>query len=532
MDVDGSFAEYVAARWSMLYRLAALLVGEPDADDLTQEALVRAYLVWPDVEAAASADDHVRTILASTAVQETKDAPVEPDSEQRLRAGATDRDKLWAAVSELTRRQRAVLVLRHYESLDDAEIGRTIKRSLSEVRSEAAALEAGIDLADLRDELYRRAEDVIVPLPPIAALVAQGHQARHRRARRAMTRGALVAAVVVVGVALATLVQGRSSDTPRPPRTTESPFVAPQFVSQLPRGRPADIAYTERRFLHLAGGRGVPLGGTPATIVQTPGWAFVAYLSGKIVRVNLSSAAMDLVAATSGGQLATDSAGRQVAWLSSGSGKATVVLASASAAASGRLDGVQSFPVTLRCCDNPFEINGITDDGQLVASLPAQNRAWVWDTRGNGHLHEISGLGNGVIGEVTATALVAFYPPSHYALGQVQDDVFLQSAELAALHADYSDPLGHRIVYADNEGDIHVREINARGRSRRPAGDIRMRLPTLDDGFADLRWEDGDHVLLDVYDESMPDGALVRCDVGDGACELADDLEGPHLLPR
>jgi hypothetical protein len=39
-------------------------------------------------------------------------------------------------------------------------------------------------------------------------------------------------------------------------------------------------------------------------------------------------------------------------------------------------------------------------------------------------------------------------------------------------------------------------------------------------------------VILDVVDETAPDGALVRCDVRDGACELADKLEGPHLVSR
>jgi hypothetical protein len=137
-----------------------------------------------------------------------------------------------------------------------------------------------------------------------------------------------------------------------------------------------------------------------------------------------------------------------------------------------------------------------------------------------------------VISQVTERGLVVHYPPLQYAVGQIEHDVFLQLAEIPALDADFTDPLGHRVVYADNTGDIQVREQNPRGRSRRAASTITLGLPKLDDGFSGLRWEDTEHVLLDVYDESMPDGALVRCDVRDGACELADDLEGPHLLPR
>src|SRR4051812_6243432 len=97
MGVDESFAEYVAARWSMLYRLAVPLAGEPDGDQLTQAALVKAYLIWPDVEESASADDRVKGILAATAVHDPR-AP-DDQSDARAEAGSSDRDRLWALIA-------------------------------------------------------------------------------------------------------------------------------------------------------------------------------------------------------------------------------------------------------------------------------------------------------------------------------------------------------------------------------------------------------------------------------------------------
>jgi hypothetical protein len=273
--------------------------------------------------------------------------------------------------------------------------------------------------------------------------------------------------------------------------------------------------------------------GMPAAIVQTPQWVYVADLSGRIARVDIATTGMTTLAEVSGGQLVASADGSQIAWLESGSGRAAVHLEWTDRPNLTGENVSRTFPATLRCCDNPFEVNGLTEAGELIASLPAESRAWAWDTSGgNDDVREISGLGNGVISEVTAGGLVVHYPPFQYAVGQIEDGVFLQVFERAALVADFSDPLGRRMVYADNTGEIHVRERDLRGRSRRAPPDVRLQLPLLDDGFAAARWEDPDHVLLDVYDESERDGALVRCDVVVGSCEIADDLEGPHLLPR
>jgi DNA-directed RNA polymerase specialized sigma24 family protein len=528
MKVDESFAAYVVARWSMLYRLAALLAGEPGADELTQTALVRAFLSWQELEEHAATDDLVKGLLAATAAS----APPAEMAGELPPGSRSDRRTLWGEVDRLLPRQRAVLVLRHYEMLSDDEIARALGCSLETVTAEGLALETGVDLAELRDELARQAREVDVPLPPVASLLARGHEARRRRTRRGAGWAVAAAVVVVGGLALGNLIQASTSDGPRSARPTPSVAI-PRFLSMLPRGEEPRIAYSVRRSLHLGSGRVVALPERPSAIVQTSRWLFVAYLSGEIVRVDTEAGAVATVQDDSRGEVVTDPSGDHVAWLTGGGGPAVVAVQSVDAQGSVLLSDEQAFPARPRCCDNPFLVNGITPDGTVIASMPAASRAWAWTTPDGGtesQVREISGLGNGVISQVTAGGIVVQYSSSHFAIGVLQDDAFLVHDEINAREADFGDPLGHRVVYVDTNGETHVRERAPRGRSRRGTQDVRLQLPAFDEGFSSARWEDDGHVLLDVSDASTSNGVLVRCDVRTGRCETAARFDGPHLV--
>jgi DNA-directed RNA polymerase specialized sigma24 family protein len=537
MDVDDSFTEYVSVRWSMFYRLAVLLAGEAGADELIEAALVRAYVSWPEVEAAASADDHVKRILADTAVNGMHHRPHESSRAAEVDVGlrsAVDRHQLWAAIGELLPRQRAVLVLRHYEGLFDDEIAHTLRCPTSTVTADALALETGIDLSELRDEIAHRADAAVIPLPPVDALLARGHQARRQRVRRTTGWAVGAAAVVVGGLMLASVVQSWTSNRADPERPVASAVAVPRFLRMLPDGAPSRIAYSVRRSLHLGGGRVVLLADKPSAIVQTKKWLFVGYLSGTIVRIDLATTETETIANASHGELVTDPAGEHLAWLAAGAGPAVVVVETVADGAV-LLDDQQVFPATPRCCDNPFVVNGMTADGQVIASLPAGNRAWVWASPDGGtddQVREISGLGNGVISQVTSDGIAALYLPSHYAVGVLQGDAFLVRGEINARQADFGDPHDERVLYVDGTGEIHVRQLVPRGRSRRGSQNVRLGLPELDHGYTSVRWEDPDHVLLDVSDASTPNGALARCDVVTGACEIAARFDGPHLVAR
>jgi len=519
MEVDESFTEYVSARWSMLYRLAVLLAGEDAADALTQAALVSAYVSWPEVREAPSVDQRVKELLAKAAL-------AGPDDQPRTN---TDHDGPWSHFSALPRRQRAVLALRCYEYLSDPEIARTLGGHVADVDVQATAglASLGISTADLSAELVVRAEELDPPLPPIGELLARGHEEHRHRRRQSWGRAGGAAAVVVAGLVVASVLQRASDESSSRPT---SPAVVPASLSALPNGRLPRLAYSEGRSLHLSSGQGVALTDRPSGIVQTKKWLFVAYPSGEIVRVDIATTETQTFGNASQGQLVTDAAGEHIAWLAAGDTPPAVVVQTVWDGAV-LLNDQQTFPAEPTCCDNPFVVNGITQDGRVVASLPAENRAWVWGTPDAGsdsQVREIEGLGNGLVRRVRADEIEVEYVPAHFAVGVLEGNTFLVRDEINARQADFGDPRGERVLYTNDAGEIHVVERASYAGQRPPRQ--RLGLPALDEGYTSVRWEDADHVLLDVFDDSLPDGALVRCDVDTGACEIAVRFGGPHVI--
>jgi len=519
MEVDEPFAAYVAARWSMHYRLAALLAGEDAADALTQAALVRAYASWQDVTEAASVDERVKEILVKTAVA----GPEVPFPEAR-----TNGEHLWSRFSALPVRQRAELVLGAYEYLPDHEIARILRRRGGDVEAETLAglASLGISRSDLGAELARVAEEVDIPLPPSDELLARGHEERRSRRRRTLGRSVAVVAIVVTGLAVTGLVEatrsGRSAPTVRP---------IPSSLSGLPHGDEPAIAYVEARTLHVRGAPPVVLLEQPRAIARAGTWVYVTYASGQIWRMDPEAMETAIVVDDSRGQLVADPTGQRVAWLDASPAR-EVPSVSVSPVDDDRAavhGGWVQFGGARG--SGPFVVNGLTRTGELIASRPLENRAWIWDVDGNGGTppREISGLGNGVIRQLTVDEVVVQYGPAHYAAGQVEGETFLVRDEINARQADFDDPSVARILYVDGAGTVRVRARTLRlGTSTPPP--VRLRLPALDQGYAGVWWEDASHVLLDVTDSSMPDGALVRCDVEGGDCEIALRFDGPHLV--
>lgn len=525
MDVDESFAGFVSARWSMLYRLATLLGGATDADELTQATLVRAYQSWREIHPTAQEDARVKRVLAETAARRANGRTGAVDTLPKF---LPDRPQRWESLDRLLPRQRAVLVMRHYEGLSDTEIAEALGCSTSTVTADGLALETGVDLVALHEELDRRAREAEVPLPPVVSLLTQGHRARRERVRRTVSWTAAVAGVVLIALVVATALDGGTSRGAHPGRAASPVPVV--FLSSLPAGPAPKVPFTEGRSLHLPDGRAVRLEGAPSAIAQAVQGVFVAYLSGAIVRIDARTGRSATVARSSGGELVPGPDGRRIAWLGAEAGLSTVVVTGPEG--TGTAIAERTFPVTARCCDNPFVVNGITRDGAVVASLPAAHQVWVWDgsTGPDSKLVQIGGTGYGVVSQVTPDGIVLHRPPVTYAFGLLEDGTFRPTVALAAQSADFSDPLGRRIVYADATGDIWVRSRSLRGRSRRPGQVGVLGLPAISGGFASAHWEDPDHVLLDVSDASMPNGALVRCDVRTGGCELAATLDFPHLV--
>jgi len=139
------FDEFVAARSSGLLRTAYLLTRDHAlAEDLLQTALAKAWFSWKRV--AGNPEPYVRKILVNTYAswwrrkwngEHAHDVLPDrgtPDRSDHV-SGAHD---LWQAMDRLPRKQRAVIVLRYFEDLTEAETARLLECSVGTVKSQAS----------------------------------------------------------------------------------------------------------------------------------------------------------------------------------------------------------------------------------------------------------------------------------------------------------------------------------------------------------------------------------------------------------
>lgn len=152
------FEDFVRARSAALFRTALLLTGQhrAEAEDLLQGALERAYRHWGRVCRAGDPERYVRRILANAAIDRWRRLGRRPEyalagdpAGRAVGDHATDvaeRDFLLRALAGLPPRQRAVLVLRYFCDLPEAEIADALGCSVGTVKSQASR-----GLARLRD---------------------------------------------------------------------------------------------------------------------------------------------------------------------------------------------------------------------------------------------------------------------------------------------------------------------------------------------------------------------------------------------
>lgn len=140
------FDEFVAARGSALLRHAYLLTGDRGlAEDLVQETLAHLYRRWDRVSSADSPEAYVRTSLTRQYLSwrrrrwwgERPSAAV-PEQTAYDAPDADGDDVVWRALAMLPRQQRAVLALRFYDDLSDAQIAEVLGVSASNVRAQAS----------------------------------------------------------------------------------------------------------------------------------------------------------------------------------------------------------------------------------------------------------------------------------------------------------------------------------------------------------------------------------------------------------
>ncbi|MFG3578247.1 SigE family RNA polymerase sigma factor [Micromonospora chersina] len=154
MITPEGFDEFVATRSPRLLRTAFLLTRDwALAEDLLQTALARAWEAWRRIE--GDPEPYVRRIIVNANASwwrrrwrgevPTADLP-EVAAEADRYSGLDDRDRLWRALGRLPRRQRAVLVLRYFDDLSDAEIAEVLHCSVGTVKSQASRAVAKLRL--------------------------------------------------------------------------------------------------------------------------------------------------------------------------------------------------------------------------------------------------------------------------------------------------------------------------------------------------------------------------------------------------
>lgn len=146
-EPDG-FREFVAARSPSLMRAAWLLTGnETAAEDLVQSALVRLWSRWTKLDRIGGVDAYVRRVLVTTYINGRRrrwrgevPSDVLPDGPVAVDAyAAVDlRLSVRQALAELPPRQRAVVVLRFYEDLTEAQAAEALGCSVGTVKSQTA----------------------------------------------------------------------------------------------------------------------------------------------------------------------------------------------------------------------------------------------------------------------------------------------------------------------------------------------------------------------------------------------------------
>ncbi|RYC12646.1 SigE family RNA polymerase sigma factor [Nocardioides zhouii] len=139
-----SFTAWATLRRPHLLRTASFLTGDPGlAEDLVQEALTKVAQRWPRLR-DGHPDAYARQILVRDNVSWWRRARFEVASEivdpGRTPAGDSAVERrmvLLGALGRLTDRQRAVLVLRYFDDLSEAEIAQALGVSTGTVKSTA-----------------------------------------------------------------------------------------------------------------------------------------------------------------------------------------------------------------------------------------------------------------------------------------------------------------------------------------------------------------------------------------------------------
>jgi RNA polymerase sigma-70 factor (sigma-E family) len=160
-ESDEQFREFMRGRWPAMVRLAYGLTGDlGHAEDVAQAAFARAYASWARVARTGDPDAYVRRIVinenhsrfrrrrvAENLVDAVPEPPPQPAADP-----LGDSEALLKALRRLGPRQRAVVVLRFWMDMSEAETAAALGCSVGTVKSQAsralAALRGSAELME------------------------------------------------------------------------------------------------------------------------------------------------------------------------------------------------------------------------------------------------------------------------------------------------------------------------------------------------------------------------------------------------
>ena len=163
-ESDEEFREFMRGRWPAMVRLAYGLTGDlGHAEDVAQAAFARAYASWSRVARTGDPDAYVRRIVINEnnsrfrrrrVTERLVDAVPEPSGPRAADTADAfgDSEALMKALRRLGPRQRAVVVLRFWMDMSEAETAAALGCSVGTVKSQAsralAALRGSAELME------------------------------------------------------------------------------------------------------------------------------------------------------------------------------------------------------------------------------------------------------------------------------------------------------------------------------------------------------------------------------------------------
>jgi RNA polymerase sigma-70 factor (sigma-E family) len=161
---EADFTDFVAHRAPELLRTAYLLCGgdRGAAEDLLQDVLERAYPRWRRIKGRP--EPYLRAALANAASnrwrnrsRRVNEVPLD-EATTTTRTGheqqVIDHDQVVRALRQLPPRMRAVLVLRYFDDMSEADVAAALRCSIGTVKSQTSR-----GLVRLRELL----EDTLAP---------------------------------------------------------------------------------------------------------------------------------------------------------------------------------------------------------------------------------------------------------------------------------------------------------------------------------------------------------------------------------